>query len=157
MLSKQAIGSKNDFLNLLIRSSQRKPKRKTRRRSKSFCRWLFQHEDLLLLKMMVQAAEMAPLEVAWTQMMYGKHAFWIDLHYVFGATKFVCAFFYKDSETDVYLTTNVPEDMMEFRLSYEMWRVGKWAVRVTNVRHTHVVRIVGTLGKFEFLILLIYY
>ncbi len=156
MLSKQAIGSKNDFLNLLIRSSQRKPKRKTRRRrSKSFCRCLFQHEDMLLL--MVQAAEMAPLEAAWTQMMYGKHAFWIDLRYVFGATKFVCAFFYKDSETDVYLTTNVPEDMMEFRLSYEMWRVGKWAVRVTNVRHTHVVRIVGTLGKFEFLILLIYY
>lgn len=39
-----------------------------------------------------------------------------------------------DSETDVYLTTNVQEDMMEFRLSYAMWRVGKWAVRVTNVQ-----------------------
>ncbi|XP_016087641.1 uncharacterized protein [Sinocyclocheilus grahami] len=39
-----------------------------------------------------------------------------------------------DSETDVYLTTNVQEDMMEFRLSYEMWRVGKWAVHVTNVQ-----------------------
>ncbi|XP_016423428.1 uncharacterized protein LOC107752085 isoform X2 [Sinocyclocheilus rhinocerous] len=39
-----------------------------------------------------------------------------------------------DSETDVYLTTNVQEDMMEFKLSYEMWRVGKWAVRVTNVQ-----------------------
>ncbi|XP_043113709.1 uncharacterized protein si:rp71-46j2.7 isoform X2 [Puntigrus tetrazona] len=39
-----------------------------------------------------------------------------------------------DSETDIYLTTNVQEDMMEFRLSYEMWRVGKWAVRVTNVQ-----------------------
>ncbi|XP_077092362.1 uncharacterized protein LOC143744602 isoform X3 [Siphateles boraxobius] len=38
-----------------------------------------------------------------------------------------------DSETDVYLTT-VQEDMMEFKLSYEMWRVGKWAVRVTNVQ-----------------------
>ncbi|XP_042594378.1 uncharacterized protein LOC109102682 [Cyprinus carpio] len=38
------------------------------------------------------------------------------------------------SETDVYLTTYVQEDMMEFRLSYEMWRVGKWAVRVTNVQ-----------------------
>ncbi|KAI2656844.1 Sorting nexin-25 [Labeo rohita] len=37
-----------------------------------------------------------------------------------------------DSESDVYLTTCVQEDMMEFRLSYEMWRVGKWAVRVTN-------------------------
>ncbi|XDV37234.1 hypothetical protein PO909_006869 [Leuciscus waleckii] len=38
-----------------------------------------------------------------------------------------------DSETDVYLTT-VQEDLMEFKLSYEMWRVGKWAVRVTNVQ-----------------------
>lgn len=77
MLSKQAIGSKNDFLNLLITSNQRKPKRKTirRRRSKSFCRWLHQHEDLLLLKVMVQAAERAPLEAAWTQMMYGKYVY----------------------------------------------------------------------------------
>ncbi|KAK2891171.1 hypothetical protein Q8A67_013814 [Cirrhinus molitorella] len=39
-----------------------------------------------------------------------------------------------DSDMDVYLTTCVQEDMMEFRLSYEMWRVGKWAVRVTNVQ-----------------------
>ncbi|XP_052429529.1 uncharacterized protein LOC127970876 isoform X1 [Carassius gibelio] len=38
-----------------------------------------------------------------------------------------------DSESDD-LTTNVREDMMEFKLSYEMWRVGKWAVRVTNVQ-----------------------
>ncbi|XP_056089642.1 uncharacterized protein si:rp71-46j2.7 isoform X2 [Rhinichthys klamathensis goyatoka] len=38
-----------------------------------------------------------------------------------------------DSETDVYLTT-LQEDLMEFKLSYEMWRVGKWAVRVTNVQ-----------------------
>lgn len=37
-----------------------------------------------------------------------------------------------DSEADIYLTT-VQEDMMEFRLSYEMWRVGKWAVHVTKV------------------------
>lgn len=76
MLSKQAIGSKNEFLNCLIRSSQRKPKRKTirrRRRSKSFYRRLYQHEDLLLLKMMVEAAERAPLEAAW--IMYGKCAY----------------------------------------------------------------------------------
>ncbi|XP_073676997.1 uncharacterized protein [Garra rufa] len=39
-----------------------------------------------------------------------------------------------DSDTDVYLTTCVQENMMEFRLSYEMWRVGKWAVRVTDVQ-----------------------
>ncbi|XP_026081048.1 uncharacterized protein LOC113057754 isoform X2 [Carassius auratus] len=39
-----------------------------------------------------------------------------------------------DSETDVYLTTFFQEDMMEFKLPYEMWRVGKWAVRVTNVQ-----------------------
>ncbi|XP_048031685.1 uncharacterized protein si:rp71-46j2.7 isoform X1 [Megalobrama amblycephala] len=38
-----------------------------------------------------------------------------------------------DSETDVYPRT-VEEDMMEFKLSYEMWRVGKWAVSVTNVQ-----------------------
>lgn len=38
-----------------------------------------------------------------------------------------------DSEADVYLTT-VQEDMMEFKLSYEMWRVGKWAVHVTDVK-----------------------
>lgn len=24
---------------------------------------------------------------------------------------------------------------MEFKLSYEMWRVGNWAVTVTNVSH----------------------
>ncbi|XP_051505516.1 uncharacterized protein si:rp71-46j2.7 isoform X2 [Myxocyprinus asiaticus] len=37
-----------------------------------------------------------------------------------------------DSDPDVYLTS-LQEDMMEFKLSYEMWRVGKWAVRVINV------------------------
>ncbi|KAG1954573.1 si:rp71-46j2.7 [Pimephales promelas] len=41
--------------------------------------------------------------------------------------------YYYDSETDVYLTT-VQEDLMEFKLSYEMWRVGKWAVHVTDVQ-----------------------
>ncbi|XP_067313702.1 sorting nexin-25 [Pseudorasbora parva] len=38
-----------------------------------------------------------------------------------------------DSETDVYQTI-VQEDMMEFKLSYEMWRVGNWAVHVKNVQ-----------------------
>lgn len=52
---------------------------------------------------------------------------------VFGAAESPCAFLLKDSEADIYLTT-VQEDMMEFRLSYEMWRVGKWAVHVTKVR-----------------------
>ncbi|TRY97955.1 hypothetical protein DNTS_000286 [Danionella cerebrum] len=37
-----------------------------------------------------------------------------------------------DSEMEVYLTP-VQEDMMEFKLSYEMWRVGKWSVCVTDV------------------------
>ncbi|XP_052010497.1 uncharacterized protein LOC127663100 isoform X5 [Xyrauchen texanus] len=37
-----------------------------------------------------------------------------------------------DSDVDVFLTS-LQEDMMEFKLSYEMWRVGMWAVRVTNV------------------------
>ncbi|XP_055034765.2 uncharacterized protein [Misgurnus anguillicaudatus] len=38
-----------------------------------------------------------------------------------------------DSYHDVYVTS-VQEDRMEFKLSYEMWRVGKWAVCVTNVQ-----------------------
>ncbi|XP_076877265.1 uncharacterized protein LOC143526639 isoform X1 [Brachyhypopomus gauderio] len=36
-----------------------------------------------------------------------------------------------DLEGDVNTT---PEEMMEFKLSYEMWRAGKWTVRVTNVQ-----------------------
>lgn len=40
-----------------------------------------------------------------------------------------------DSDADVFLTSfQVQEDRMEFKLSYEMWRVGKWAVQVTNVQ-----------------------
>lgn len=38
----------------------------------------------------------------------------------------------EDSDLETYLTS-VQEDMMEFKLSYEMWRVGKWTVTVTNV------------------------
>ncbi|XP_017330669.1 uncharacterized protein si:rp71-46j2.7 isoform X1 [Ictalurus punctatus] len=38
-------------------------------------------------------------------------------------------------ETDVEsLTSSLQEEMMEFKLSYEMWRVGEWAVTVTNVQ-----------------------
>lgn len=33
------------------------------------------------------------------------------------------------------LTSSLQEEMMEFKLSYEMWRVGEWAVTVTNVSH----------------------
>lgn len=29
--------------------------------------------------------------------------------------------------------TSVQEDMMEFKLSYEMWRVGRWAVSIPQV------------------------
>lgn len=36
-----------------------------------------------------------------------------------------------DSDLDDYLTT-VQEDMMEFKLSYEMWRVGRWAVSISH-------------------------
>ncbi|XP_056328518.1 uncharacterized protein si:rp71-46j2.7 isoform X2 [Danio aesculapii] len=54
------------------------------------------------------------------------------IYEVLGAVESPCALFFKDSDADVYLTT-VQEDMMEFKLSYEMWRVGKWAVRVTDV------------------------
>ncbi|MCJ8734054.1 hypothetical protein PDJAM_G00231000 [Pangasius djambal] len=37
--------------------------------------------------------------------------------------------------TDVEsLTSSLQKEMMEFKLSYEMWRVGNWAVTVTNVQ-----------------------
>ncbi|XP_056625892.1 uncharacterized protein si:rp71-46j2.7 isoform X2 [Triplophysa dalaica] len=40
-----------------------------------------------------------------------------------------------DSDMDVCPTSfQVQEDRMEFKLSYEMWRVGKWAVQVRNVQ-----------------------
>ncbi|XP_055015453.1 uncharacterized protein si:rp71-46j2.7 isoform X2 [Boleophthalmus pectinirostris] len=35
----------------------------------------------------------------------------------------------EDSDLENYLTS-VQEDMMEFKLSYEMWRVGQWAVSI---------------------------
>ncbi|KAJ0049949.1 hypothetical protein NL108_005265, partial [Boleophthalmus pectinirostris] len=35
----------------------------------------------------------------------------------------------RDSDLENYLTS-VQEDMMEFKLSYEMWRVGQWAVSI---------------------------
>ncbi|XP_019937841.1 uncharacterized protein [Paralichthys olivaceus] len=38
----------------------------------------------------------------------------------------------EDSDLENYLTT-VQEDMMEFKLSYEMWRVGRWAVSIPCV------------------------
>ncbi|XP_059202583.1 uncharacterized protein si:rp71-46j2.7 [Centropristis striata] len=37
-----------------------------------------------------------------------------------------------DSDLEDYLT-GVQEDMMEFKLSYEMWRVGRWAVSIPHV------------------------
>ncbi|XP_022615981.1 uncharacterized protein LOC111232649 [Seriola dumerili] len=36
------------------------------------------------------------------------------------------------SDLESYLTS-VQEDMMEFKLSYEMWRVGRWAVSIPHV------------------------
>ncbi|KAL2077210.1 hypothetical protein ACEWY4_026714 [Coilia grayii] len=39
----------------------------------------------------------------------------------------------EDSDLESYLTS-VQEDMMEFKLSYEMWRVGNWIVAVNNVQ-----------------------
>lgn len=38
----------------------------------------------------------------------------------------------EDSDLENYLTS-VQEDMMEFKLSYEMWRVGRWAVSIPHV------------------------
>ncbi|KAF7651558.1 hypothetical protein LDENG_00109130 [Lucifuga dentata] len=38
----------------------------------------------------------------------------------------------EDSDLEDYLTS-VQEDMMEFKLSYEMWRVGRWAVTIPHV------------------------
>ncbi|XP_056898288.1 uncharacterized protein si:rp71-46j2.7 isoform X2 [Takifugu flavidus] len=35
----------------------------------------------------------------------------------------------RDSDLENYMTS-VQEDMMEFKLSYEMWRVGRWAVSI---------------------------
>ncbi|XP_077589681.1 uncharacterized protein LOC144207888 [Stigmatopora nigra] len=36
-----------------------------------------------------------------------------------------------DSDLENYLTS-VQEDMMEFKLSYEMWRIGRWAVSIPH-------------------------
>ncbi|XP_071395531.1 uncharacterized protein [Centroberyx affinis] len=38
----------------------------------------------------------------------------------------------EDSDLENYLAS-VQEDMMEFKLSYEMWRVGRWAVSIPHV------------------------
>lgn len=38
----------------------------------------------------------------------------------------------EDSDLENYMTS-VQEDMMEFKLSYEMWRVGRWAVSIPQV------------------------
>ncbi|XP_035388197.1 uncharacterized protein si:rp71-46j2.7 isoform X2 [Electrophorus electricus] len=43
----------------------------------------------------------------------------------------ICASEECDVESD---GSTPPEEMMEFKLSYEMWRAGKWTVRVTNVQ-----------------------
>lgn len=37
----------------------------------------------------------------------------------------------EDSDLENYLTS-VQEDMMEFQLSYEMWRIGRWAVTIPH-------------------------
>ncbi|KAM7000010.1 uncharacterized protein LKV04_004984 [Tautogolabrus adspersus] len=37
----------------------------------------------------------------------------------------------EDSDLETYLTS-VQEDMMEFKLSYEMWRAGRWAVSIPH-------------------------
>lgn len=40
----------------------------------------------------------------------------------------------EDSDLENYLTS-VQEDMMEFKLSYEMWRVGRWTVSIPQVSY----------------------
>lgn len=42
----------------------------------------------------------------------------------------------EDSDLESYLAS-VEEDMMEFKLSYEMWRVGRWAVSIPLVRYKY--------------------
>lgn len=42
----------------------------------------------------------------------------------------------EDSDLENYLTS-VQEDMMEFKLSYEMWRVGCWAVSIPHVSYKY--------------------
>lgn len=42
----------------------------------------------------------------------------------------------EDSDLENYLTS-VQEDMMEFKLSYEMWRVGRWAVSIPHVSYKY--------------------
>lgn len=44
--------------------------------------------------------------------------------------------FQEDSDLENYLTS-VQEDMMEFKLSYEMWRVGRWAVSIPHVSYKY--------------------
>lgn len=40
----------------------------------------------------------------------------------------------EDSDLENYMTS-VQEDMMEFKLSYEMWRVGRWVVSIPQVSY----------------------
>lgn len=42
----------------------------------------------------------------------------------------------EDSDLENYMTS-VQEDMMEFKLSYEMWRVGRWAVSIPQVSYKY--------------------
>lgn len=42
----------------------------------------------------------------------------------------------EDSDLESYLAS-VEEDMMEFKLSYEMWRVGRWAVSIPLVGYKY--------------------
>lgn len=41
-----------------------------------------------------------------------------------------------DSDLENYITS-VQKDMMEFKLSYEMWRVGRWAVSIPQVSYKY--------------------
>ncbi|XP_042626184.1 uncharacterized protein LOC109101490 isoform X2 [Cyprinus carpio] len=103
---RRAIGSKKNFLSLLMVKSKKAKKKK------------YKEEELLQKALSARRAAVIEDDVASSR--EGSIRSGMDSDY--------------DCETDVYLTANVQEDMMEFKLSYEMWRVGKWAVRVTNVQ-----------------------
>lgn len=52
------------------------------------------------------------------------------------ATYFAPIYLQEDSDLENYLTS-VQEDMMEFKLSYEMWRVGRWTVSIPQVSYKY--------------------
>ena len=55
----------------------------------------------------------------------------------------------EDGDLESYLTS-VQEEMMEFKLSYEMWRVGHWAVSVPHVSHkSHTSHWNATTAQYE--------